>query len=194
MSTYTVNKVNEILAKDYSKLTVASFPGKFKEAAVHVTTEKEGTENEKQRFIHQKSSGCRKYVQKGEVGQALRAWDNERASTEEGLETLEEKIIGRNEHHTERELIGDEVVGATATSAGVQSALFQLAKGVRPGHKNLSTDILEETLRYSLGRRTDPIVSEFLELYANFLNNVFLNRIYPPQVTDFFNGGEIFGL
>jgi hypothetical protein len=192
-----VNKVNLILADDYSKFTVGSFPGKFKEAAVHVTSEKEGTENEKHRFIQQKLFSCRKYIQKGEVGRAWRAWDSERASTaasEEGLEALKKKIIDRDEQHTERELIGEEVVGVTATSAGVQSALLQLAKGVRPGHDNLSADILQEMLRYSLRRGTDPIVSEFLELYANFLNNVFLNRICPPQVTEFFDGGEIFGL
>ena len=38
-----VNKVNLILADDYSKFTVGSFPGMVKEAAVHVTSEKEGT-------------------------------------------------------------------------------------------------------------------------------------------------------
>ena len=65
-----------------------------------------------------------------------------------------------------------------------QSALFQLDEGVQPGHDNLSADVLQKVLRYLLQRGTDPIVSEFLELYTNFLNDVFLNRISPPQVTE----------
>ena len=60
-----VNKVNLILADDYLKFTVVSFPGKFKEAALRVMSEKEGTEDKKQRYIQQKLFSCRKYIQKG---------------------------------------------------------------------------------------------------------------------------------
>ena len=69
-----------------------------------------------------------------------------------------------------------------------------MASGVRHGHGNLSADILKMMLRISSRRGADPIVGEFSNLYATFLNNVFMQPVCPKQVTEFFVGGENFGL
>jgi hypothetical protein len=88
----------------------------------------------------------------------------------------------------------DEVVPVLATPDNISIAVPRMASGVRHGHDNLSADILKMMLRFSSRRGADPIVGEFLNLYAIFLNNVFMQPVCPKQVTEFFDGGEIFGL
>ena len=69
-----------------------------------------------------------------------------------------------------------------------------MASGVRHRHDNLSADILKMMLRFSSRRGAEPIVEEFLNLYATFLNNVFMQLVYPKQLTKFFDGDKFFGL
>ena len=192
-----VAKVQLILADDYSQFAIGTFPGRYKDEAVHFTTETEGSEGDKESDIRQKLFSTWKFIQKGEVGRAWRAWNSEKASTaatEEGLKTLSEKIIDQQDEYMQREMSDEEVDPVTATAERVQEAISRLASGVRCGHDNFAADILKMMLSFSTRRGADPIVGDFLVSYAAVLNNIFLQPVCPSQVTEFFDGGEIFGL
>jgi len=95
-----VKIVQLILADDYSKLAIGTFPGKYKETEIYRTAEAEGIEEETEKEVRQKLFSCWKFIQKGEVGRAWCAWNIERASrtaTEEGFMALSENIIDRQE-------------------------------------------------------------------------------------------------
>ena len=66
--------------------------------------------------------------------------------------------------------------------------------GVRYGHDNFSLDILKPLLQYSSRKGLNPLVGEFLSLYAVFLNNVFVRPSCPAAITEFLDGGGIIGL
>ena len=93
-----------------------------------------------------------------------------------------------------RTICKDKFVPVLATPDNISISVPRMASGVRHRHDNLSADILKMMLRFSSRRGAEPIVEEFLNLYATFLNNVFMQLVYPKQLTKLFDGGKIFGL
>ena len=69
-----------------------------------------------------------------------------------------------------------------------------MTKATRHGHDDMPSDVLKDLVKFTERNTTNQLTTEFLELFTEFINLTLIDHKCPKELSEFYNGGEVFGL